>query len=206
MRTETVRRSAWRGVWAAGVLVRSSLALSSLAGAVGAVAKWTVVMWTATTLGAAHAQLSSPIGGAAPPAIGQGAGTHSPNSPFPELLPRSDVVPWSVLTAVKPKAVGKRVLPAFSPEVLALHGSKRRVQGFMMPLAPGAMQTHFLVSSVPLTCSFCTPGGPESLLEVRTPQPVKYSLEGVVVEGTLQVLPDDPQGLFYRMSDAVVVK
>ena len=158
------------------------------------------------TLGVAQAQLSSPLGAAPAQATGQGAGTHSPNSPFPELPKRSDVVPWSVLTAVKPKAVGKRVLPVFSAEVLAMNGTKRRVQGFMMPLAPGTMQSHFLVSSVPLSCSFCTPGGPESMLEVRTPQPVKYSLEGVVVEGTLQVLADDPMGLFYRMTDAVLVK
>jgi hypothetical protein len=75
-----------------------------------------------------------------------------------------------------------------------------------MPLAPGEKQTHFLVSSVPLTCSFCTPGGPESMLEVRTRTPVKYSLEAVVVEGRMQVLDDDPMGLFYRMTFAVPVK
>jgi hypothetical protein len=76
----------------------------------------------------------------------------------------------------------------------------------MMPLTPGAQQSHFLVSSVPLTCSFCVPGGPESMVEVRTKAPVKYVMEGVVVEGPLQVLPDDPQGLYYRMNDAVLVK
>jgi hypothetical protein len=158
------------------------------------------------TLGVAQAQLSSPLGAAPGKATGQGAGTHSPNSPFPELPKRSDVVPWSLLTSVTPQTVGKRVLPVFTPEVLAMRGTKRRVQGFMMPLAPGAMQSHFMVSSVPLTCSFCTPGGPESMLYVHTPQPVKYSPEGVVVEGTLQVLTDDPMGLFYRMNDAVLVK
>ncbi len=161
-------------------------------------------------LGSAQAQLSSPIGQgsgqASIPVGGQGAGTHSLSSSFAKLPPRDDVVPWSVLTAVRSQTVGRRVLPLFSPEVLAMHGSKRRVQGFMTPLAPGALQSHFLVSSVPLTCSFCIPGGPESMLEVRTPQPVKYSLEGVVVQGTLQVLADDPSGLFYRMTDAVLVK
>ncbi len=158
------------------------------------------------TLGVSQAQLSSPLGGAPTQGIGQGAGTHSPNSPFPELPKRSDVVPWSVLAAVRSKVVGNRVLPMFSPAVMSMQGTKQRVQGFMMPLAPGAMQSHFLVSFVPLTCSFCTPGGPESMLEVRTPQPVKYIMEGVVVEGTLQVLADDPKGLFYRMTDAVLVK
>lgn len=143
--------------------------------------------------------------GALPP-MGQGAGQHSPNSPFAPLPARADVVPWSVLTAVRAKTVNKRVLPAFPLEVNLMNQTTRRIQGFMMPLTPGNTQTHFLVSSVPLTCSFCTPGGPESMVEVRTKTPVKYSMEGVVVEGKFHVLPDDPQGLFYRMTDAVAVK
>ena len=143
--------------------------------------------------------------GALPP-LGQGAGQHSPNSPFAPLPARNDVVPWSTLTSVKMKTVGRRLLPEFPANVRALHGTTVRVQGFMMPLAPGEKQTHFLVSSVPLTCSFCTPGGPESMLEVRTRTPVKYSLEAVVVEGRMQVLDDDPMGLFYRMTFAVPVK
>ncbi|MFY7906799.1 MAG: hypothetical protein ACOVO0_11730, partial [Burkholderiaceae bacterium] len=47
--------------------------------------------------------LSSP--GAVAPA-GQGAGQHSPNSPFAPLPLRSDVVPWSMLTDVKLKTRG----------------------------------------------------------------------------------------------------
>jgi hypothetical protein len=81
-----------------------------------------------------------------------------------------------------------------------------RLQGFMMPLGPGEMQRHFLLASVPLTCSFCTPGGPESMVEVRTREPVKYSLGAVVVQGKLQVLQSDPQGLYYRITGAVGVK
>ena len=76
----------------------------------------------------------------------------------------------------------------------------------MMPLQPGDMQKHFLISSVPMSCSFCLPGGPESMIEVKTKKPVKYSLEVVVVEGKFEVLNDDPHGLYYRMSDAVSVK
>jgi uncharacterized protein len=59
---------------------------------------------------------------------------------------------------------------------------------------------------VPLTCSFCTAGGPESMVEVRTKTPVKYGMEPVVVEGKFQVLSDDSYGLYYRMTDAVSVK
>jgi hypothetical protein len=137
---------------------------------------------------------------------GTGPGVHSPNSPFAPLQERADVVPWSVLTDVKTKVEKNRMLPVFPAPVMALNLKNQRVQGFMMPLEPGEKQKHFLVSSVPLTCSFCVPGGPESMVEVKTKVPVKYTLEPVVVEGQFAVLKDDPYGLYYRISDAVAVK
>ena len=165
----------------------------------------------ACTLGsqAVHAQtqLSSPLGnGSAGIPAGTGAGVHSPNSPFAPLVARSDVLPWSMLTDVKTKTVKNRVLPVFNSQLQALNQKSQRIQGFMMPLDPGEKQKHFLISSVPLTCSFCLPGGPESMVEVRTKTPVPYSLEAVVVEGRFAVLADDPYGMYYRMTDAVAVK
>jgi hypothetical protein len=152
----------------------------------------------------AQAQLSSPIAGGVP--SGSGAGIHSPNSPIAPLPERGDVLPWSVLTDVKTKSVKNRLLPAFPATVQALNDKPQRIQGFMMPLEPGERQRHFLLSSVPLSCSFCVPGGPESMVEVKTRTPVKYSLEPVVVEGKFAVLADDPYGLYYRITDAVAVK
>ena len=148
----------------------------------------------------AHAQLSSPV------PQGSGAGVHSPNSPFAPLPKRNDVVQWSLLTAVTTKADKNKIVPVFGKEQLALNQKTQRIQGFMMPLEPGEKQTHFLLSSVPLTCAFCTPGGPESMVEVKTKEPVKYTMDPVTVEGKFAVLSDDPYGLFYRVTDAVAVK
>ena len=178
--------------------------------------------------GSAHAQLSSPMPGVKPapksaapaPAAaagpagagalgvpaGTGPGVHSPDSPFAPLAPRADVVPWSVLTSVKTKTEKNRILPAFEPAQLMLNQKSQRIQGFMLPLDPGEKQTHFLLSSVPLSCGFCVPGGPESMVEVKTRTPVKATLEPVVVEGRFLVLADDPYGLYYRMTDAVSIK
>ena len=165
--------------------------------------------------GASAQTLSSPIaqiaqGKTAAPGIelpaGQGAGVHGANSPFAPLPERNDVVPWSVLTSVKTKNEKNRILPVFTRDQTALGDKIQRIQGFMMPLEPGEKQRHFLLSSVPLTCSFCTAGGPESMVEVKTKTPVKYSLEPVVVEGRFAVLNDDPYGLYYRVTDAVGVK
>jgi len=138
--------------------------------------------------------------------MGQGPGVHGANSPFPNLSARDDVVPWSVLTAVKTRNEKNRIFPVFSLSQMALRQKTLRIQGFMMPLDPGEKQTHFLLASVPLTCAFCMPGGPESMVEVKTKTPVKYSMDPVVVEGRFMVLDDDPHGLYYRITDAISVK
>jgi uncharacterized protein len=155
----------------------------------------------ASCVSLASAQLSSPIAGA-----GTGAGVHSPNSPFKPLAERADVLSWTVLTDVKTKNIKGNIVPVFNMQQMALNKNKQRVQGFMMPLDPGEKQTHFLLSSVPMNCGFCIPGGPESMIEVRTKIPVKYSMEPVVVEGNFQVLVNDSFGVYYRIADASPVK
>ena len=150
------------------------------------------------------AQPSAPIAGAV--TAGSGPGIHSPNSPFAPLPQRQDVLPWSLLSDVKLKKVKNRLLPYFPAQVQSLDDKVQRIQGFMMPLEPGERQKHFLLTSVPLTCSFCTPGGPESMVEVKTKTPIKYTLEPVVVEGRFAVLADDGFGLYYRMVEASAVK
>lgn len=197
--------------WALGC---GLLCAALLGGAAGAALAQTPAKpkTSATAAGAPAASPSAPVpqpmlSSPLPPGAmaGSGPGVHSPNSPFAVLPTRDDVVPWSTLTQVSLKKVGKRLLPDFPANVRALHGTTVRVLGFMTPLAPGEKQSNFLLSSVPLTCAFCTPGGPESMVEVKTRRAVRYSMEGVVVEGRLQVLEDDPQGLFYRLTDGVQV-
>ncbi len=139
-----------------------------------------------------YAQVSSPVPGAA----------HTPSNPSAAMPQRADVLPWSVLSDVKVTVVKKRALPNFPESVLALNDKVQRVQGFMMPLAPGERQTHFLLSPASPTCAFCMPGGPESLVEVTTKIPVKFTMEPLVVEGKFDILKDDPFGLYYRMKDA----
>ena len=159
-----------------------------------------IVLLAAAAIAGAQAQQQAAI------PMGTGPGVHSPNSPFAPLPERKDVIPWSVLTSVTTKTDKNRILPQFGRDQQVLNQRTQRIQGFMMPLEPGEKQTHFLLSSVPLTCAFCTPGGPESMVEVKTKQPVKYTLDPVTVEGTFALLNDDPYGLYYRVTDAVPVK
>lgn len=124
-------------------------------------------------------------------------------SQFKPLVERKDVVSWKTLAQVDLVKMKDRYVPQFAQSITALDQKEVKVQGFMMPLQVGDKQTHFVLSAMPQTCSFCMPGGPESLVEVKTKRPVKYTFEPVIVTGKLSVLKDDPTGVFYRIVDAV---
>ncbi len=140
----------------------------------------------------AHAQ-----GGAHAPAPGVDPALFRP---LPE---RNDVVSWKLLAQVELVRQKERFVPKFSAAVSALDGKEVKLQGFMLPLSMGEKQSHFVLASMPQSCAFCLPGGPESLVEVKAKRPVPFGYEPVVVSGRLQVLRDDPSGVFYRLVDAV---
>ena len=124
-----------------------------------------------------------------------------------QTLPeRKDVVSWQTLSQVELVKQKDRYVPRFAAGIAALDQKDVKVQGFMMPMQAGEKQTHFVLSATPQTCAFCMPGGPESMVEVKTKTPVKYTMEPVVVSGKLTVLKDDPTGIFYRIVDAAPAK
>lgn len=124
-------------------------------------------------------------------------------SQFQPLPERKDVVSWKTFAQVELVKQKDRYVPQFAQSVASLDQKEVKVQGFMMPLQMGDKQTHFVLSAMPATCSFCMPGGPEALVEVKTKQPVKYTFDAVIVKGKLSVLKEDPTGVFYRITDAV---
>lgn len=123
--------------------------------------------------------------------------------PLPDL---PGVVPWKTLAAVEQIKEKEKVVPKFDRAVLALDKKEIKLQGFMMPLEAGERQKHFILTSLPPSCGFCMPGGAESVVEVRSKQPIKYTMEPVVLAGKLAVLKDDPTGLYYRLIDATAAK
>lgn len=125
---------------------------------------------------------------------------------FKPLAERRDVVSWKLLGQVELVKAKDRFVAQFSKGVTDLNSKEVQVQGFMMPLEVGEKQTHFVLTAMPQSCSFCLPGGPEQMVEVRTRTAVKYTFEPVVLKGKLAVLKDDPTGVFYRLTDAVPTK
>jgi hypothetical protein len=125
---------------------------------------------------------------------------------FKPLPDRNDVVSWKLLSEVELVKQKDRYVPQFSAAISALDKKEVKVQGFMMPLQMGDKQSHFVLTAMPQSCAFCLPGGPESMVEVKSKTPVKYTFEPVVLSGKLAILKDDPTGVFYRLTDAVPAK
>ena len=125
---------------------------------------------------------------------------------FKPLPERKDVLSWKTLSQVELVKQKDRYVPQFAKDVSALDQKEVKVQGFMMPLEVGDKQSHFVLSATPQSCAFCLPGGPESMVEVKSKTPVKYTFDAVVVTGKLTVLKDDPTGIFYRLTEAVPAK
>jgi hypothetical protein len=125
---------------------------------------------------------------------------------FKPLPDRNDVVSWKLLSQVELVKQKDRYVPQFAKDVAALDQKEVKVQGFMMPLGVGDKQSHFVLTAMPQSCAFCLPGGPESMVEVKSKTPVKYTFEAVVLTGKLAILKDDPTGVFYRLTDAIPSK
>ncbi len=126
------------------------------------------------------------------------------------LMPASQFLPekpgytsWRTLGQVELVKQNSKMLPAFDRSVTALDGKMVRVQGFMMPLDIGDKQRRFLLVAAPPHCAFCLPAGPDAMIEVRAKSDIRYGFDAISVSGKLQVLKDDPAGLYYRIVDAV---
>jgi hypothetical protein len=139
-------------------------------------------------------------GGTPPAPMGAQAGAQPLVSPPLPVVPGT--VPWDLLAQVKTVRVKDRFLPEFAPAVRKLDRQDVKLVGFMMPLQTGEKQSHFLLTVTSQTCAFCVPAGPEGMVEVKARTPVKVSFDPVVIAGRLEVLRDDPLGVYYRITDA----
>jgi len=112
------------------------------------------------------------------------------------------IVSWKVLGQVKTAQVGQRFVPEFAAEIRKLDQQDVKLQGYMMPIAAGEKHDHFLLTMRPVDCPFCLSVGPEYIVEVKAKTSIKHSYEPVVLAGRLNVLRDDPYGLYYRLTEA----
>lgn len=122
------------------------------------------------------------------------------------VLPKGGNPLWNVLAATKVTYSDKapHISMTQTSATLALSGTAVVLDGFMMPLDGGEYSSHFLLSRRTPTCFYCPPGEPNEVVEVMSSKPVKYGAEMLDVSGTLQLVNDTEQGIFYRISPAEV--
>jgi hypothetical protein len=96
--------------------------------------------------------------------------------------------------------------PVFSPAVQSLQGKTITLPGYMVPFENGVKGSHFMVSSMPLNaCFFCGVGGPESVIEVFSKEPVSFNEKPIEIRGIFRLNEKDPEKMIYILEQAEVV-
>ncbi len=98
-------------------------------------------------------------------------------------------------------------VPVFSKDVEMLDGKEVTLKGYIIPVEGYKSHTEFVFSAFPYNmCFFCGGAGPETVMEVVTTEPVKYTAEAIELKGTLHLNGTDINKLIYSLSNAVQVK
>ena len=98
-------------------------------------------------------------------------------------------------------------VPEFGDTLLELDGKPIRIKGYILPLETVGKQTHFMLSAIPMAhCPYCTPTSPTTGIETRLREPIGFTTEAIIVTGTLELLWDDPLGMFYRLKDGTATR
>lgn len=94
-------------------------------------------------------------------------------------------------------------VPVFSPEVRKMDGKKISLKGYIIPVEGYRSHKEFIFSAFPYNmCFFCGGAGPETVMEVKTIHPVKYTTEPIILKGTLRLNDQDINRLMYWLEDA----
>lgn len=137
------------------------------------------------------------------PAIALRARAQAPHDPTTSMLPDArGAVPWSLLSKTAIRKIDGKLAPDFPAPLRPYHGRIVKLQGYILPLEAGQTHSRFLLSAWSPSCPFCLTAGPEAMVEVKARFAVRYSLDPVVVQGRLELLPNDPSGMFFRLVEA----
>ena len=97
-------------------------------------------------------------------------------------------------------------VPVFSEGIQELEGEMVEVSGYIVPVEGYKSHTEFIFSAYPYNmCFFCGGAGPETVMEVTSIEPIKYSTERVKLRGKLTLNSDDINRLMYIMTDATLI-
>lgn len=98
-------------------------------------------------------------------------------------------------------------VPVFSEEVRALDGQTITVRGYIIPVEGFKNHKEFIFSAFPYNmCFFCGGAGPETVIEVKADEAIKYTAEPVTIRGKLRLNDTDINDLMYELTEVVRVK
>lgn len=110
---------------------------------------------------------------------------------------------WKILLKVKYSFKGNKYTPKFEAKHKALDRKTVTISGYMYPLEEAKEHQYFMLSYYPIkVCFFCGGAGPESIIEVNTQKPVKFTSKKITLTGQLRLNPDDPDRMFFILLNA----
>ncbi|TVR32322.1 MAG: DUF3299 domain-containing protein [Balneolaceae bacterium] len=119
----------------------------------------------------------------------------------------TDKLDWKVLANVEWIWDSNFYQVNFNEKQKELDGREMIVEGFMFPLEYTRKHSNFLVSSSPMSdCFFCGPGEAESMVYVKTKEPIDYTHRVMAVKGTFRLVSDASMGIIYELDNAEVVR
>jgi hypothetical protein len=97
-------------------------------------------------------------------------------------------------------------VPVFADEIKELEAKEVIISGYIVPVEGYKSHNEFVFSAYPYNmCFFCGGAGPETVMEVTSLEPVKYSTERIVLKGKLLLNKDNINRLMYILIDAELV-
>jgi hypothetical protein len=98
-------------------------------------------------------------------------------------------------------------VPVFAEEVRALEGKVVELKGYIVPVEGFKSHKEFVFSAFPYNmCFFCGGAGPETVMEVKASEGIKFTTEPIVIRGVLGLNDSDVNHLMYQLTDAELVR
>ena len=140
-------------------------------------------------------------------------GMHEQDGATKELKPSDfkgappDLVLWGDLARAGLTRKHGQYKLVYVPEKLrGLNGKRASLVGYMTAIGQGERHTRFLLSAQPLICDEChVVASPTATAEINTLRPQRQTDEPLMVQGTLEIVEDNPNGLVYRLNKATVL-
>jgi hypothetical protein len=97
--------------------------------------------------------------------------------------------------------------PVFGDNIKAMEGKPITIKGYIIPVEGYKSHKEFVFSAYPYSmCFFCGGAGPETVMEVKCKEAVKYTADPITLTGILRLNGEDINRLMYRIDNAVVEK